>query len=620
MSRFQPFDRSNLDHSLHACFSQQATQHGAHIAIRDQSRELAYAALEDEANAIAGRLLDRDRVGTRTALLLPQGCLLTAAILGVLKTGGAYVPLDPARPGDWNAWQLANAECDRLLCAPEQAELARTVAADRARITLIDVYEEASRPSTVNVRVDAGAMACIYYTSGSTGRPKGVCDSHRNILHNVLRYTNSLRIAASDRLSLVQSPVFSGTLSSLFGALLNGASLACVDIRDLGLGRLGAWIQEQRVTIYHSVPSIFRALCVGGVRFPSVRLVRLEGDQASSRDFDLFRRHFDSASVLVYGLGATECGLVRQHFLDPASAVTEGALPLGVSLPDMETQILDEAGETVAPGMIGEIAIRSRYLALGYWREPELTRQCFSARDDGSGERVYRTGDLGTLNSSGSLEYRGRVDQQWKIDGQHVDLARVEAMLRTVPGVADAVAQTRADDPDQPRLLAYLVAESGSRPALGSLRAPLAARLPPHMIPTRIVWLDSIPLSADGKVDRKALPPPTNERPALENSYVPPRSPTESKLVALWEKLLGVAPIGIDDNFLDLGGTSIIAMLLLNRLRTMFDTPLGAAAVFECPTVEKLAARIDEAPRRADTSSLPSPKRSPRDPRDRGAR
>lgn len=606
---FRPFERSWLDRSLHACFSHQVREHRTRVAVRDPSGELTYAALDDQANWNAGRLLDGGSgIGARTALLLPQSSLLTSAILAVLKTGGSYVPLDPSRPTEWNAWLIADADCERLLYKPEDEELARAIARANAQVMSIEALADGSRPAPVNVEIPPNAMACIYYTSGSTGRPKGVCDSHRNVLHNVMRYTNSLNISANDRLSLIQSPVFSGTLSSLFGALLNGASLACMDLRERGLDTLAEWVCDEDVTIYHSVPSIFRSLCVGDARYPRVRLVRLEGDQASSRDFELFRRHFRAPCRLVNGLGSTECGLVRQHFLNHASDVGDGVLPLGSAVQDMEILILDEHGEAVAPGMVGEIAVRSRYLALGYWGNPVLTAARFEACDDGSGERVYRTGDLGSLNGDGVLAYRGRQDQQFKIDGQRIDLAHVEALLQRVPGVADAVAGTRADDPGQPRLVAYLLAAGPSRPSLESIRAHLAARLPTHMIPSKMVWLDRIPLSADGKVDRKALPAPPEERPALETDYAPPRSGTELRLVQLWEELLGVAPVGIDDNFLDLGGTSLLAIMFLDRLQSAFDARLSLGALFDTPTIEKLARRIDDATRR----------RMPTDPPTRG--
>ena len=592
---FRRFHRSKLEDSLHGCFERQVSEHGDRVAVVDPRGELTYTALDVAASRIAAELLNcGNTVGSRTALLLPQGGLLTAAILGVLKTGGAYVPIDASRPHDWNAWQIADAGCERLLCAPADLDLGRSMAPADTTILPVVFGVGTRRPAAVDVQVDPSSMACIYYTSGSTGRPKGVYDSHRNILHNVMRYTNSLHIAADDRLSLIQSPVFSGTMSSLFGALLNGASLACMDLREEGLDALPDWVRAQDVTIYHSVPSVFRTLCVGNATYPRVRIVRLEGDQASSRDFKLFRRHFDTSCLLVNGLGCTECGLVRQNFLSPASHVEEGLLGLGTAVPDMEILILDERGESAVPFSIGEIAVKSRYLALGYWGQPELTAERFTGSADGSGARVYRTGDLGSLDDNGKLSYRGRKDQQFKIEGQHVDLAKVEAALRSFPWVHDAVAQTRADDPDHPRLVAYLVAADPSRRTSSPVRTHLAAQLPPHMIPTRTVWLDNIPLSADGKVDRNALPAPPAERPLLEKTYLPPRSPTERTLVRLWEELLDISPIGINDSFLDLGGDSLLAIQLLQRLHSTFGGRIGMAMLYESATIEQLATAVDQ--------------------------
>jgi non-ribosomal peptide synthetase component F len=299
-----------------------------------------------------------------------------------------------------------------------------------------------------------------------------------------MRYTNQLRIAPADRLSLLQSPAFSGGISSLFGALLNGASVHPIDFRAEGLGALGRWLEREQVTIYHSVPAIFRALVAACRPLPSVRVVRLEGDQASPVDAELFKRRFEAGSLLANGLGATECGLVRQLFLDHDTEVTTSTLPVGYPVEGTEVLVLGDDDREAAPGEIGRIVVRSRFLSPGYWRRPELTAVAFEECPSERGLRVYRTGDLGRMAADGCLEHLGRSDAQAKVRGERVEIEALEAALVSSPLVRDAAAAT-CDGPDgSARLVAFLVPARGANPTPGELRGELARALPSTSIPS----------------------------------------------------------------------------------------------------------------------------------------
>src|SRR4030095_2694489 len=287
--------------------------------------------------------------------------------------------------------------------------LARAVAGEAAVLVAetLDGRGAGEAPGLV-ISPDAGAY--IFYTSGSTGRTKGVLDTHRSVLHNVMRYTNTLHLAADDRLTLLQGPAFSGAVSSLFGALLNGAACFPFDVGREGADRLPTWLAAECITIYHSVPALFRQVAPHGGALPALRLVRLEGDGASPRDLALLQRHFTRDCVLVNGLGATECGLVRQFFFTPAHPLPEGVVPIGEAVEDMEIAVVGEDGRPVPSGAVGEITVRSRYLAAGYWRRPELTAERFSDAGTERGLRVYRTGDAGRWRADGMLEHLGRPE------------------------------------------------------------------------------------------------------------------------------------------------------------------------------------------------------------------
>jgi thioesterase domain-containing protein/acyl carrier protein len=402
-----------------------------------------------------------------------------------------------------------------------------------------------------------------------------------------MRYTNALEIGSEDRLTLLQSPTFSGAVSSMFNALLNGAAVFPYDMRKDGIGRpLGEWLAREAITTYHSVPTIFRSFLTGGARFPAVRIIRLEGDAATKLDVELFHEHFDTHCRLAIGLGATETGLSRQFFIDKTTPLADGIVPIGYATEDMHGAVLDDDGGEVGEGIVGEIAIRSRYLAPGYWNRDDLTKAAFRQTGD---QRTYRTGDIGRMGAGGCLEYLGRKDRGFKIRGNRVEPAEVERALLGLDVVREAAVVTRQDVPGNPRLVAYLVTAGASVVPVSQLRLSLGKTLPEYMVPTRYVFLDRLPVSANGKVDRQALPAPDEVPVERTTEYVAPRDHIEVQLVKVWEDLLRTFPIGVTDNFFDLGGDSLSAAVLLAAMERMTTTELPPATVVDAPTIAQLA-------------------------------
>ena len=429
-----------------------------------------------------------------------------------------------------------------------------------------------------------------------------------------MRYTNTLHLGPDDRLTLLQGPAFSGAVSSLFGALLNGAASFPFDVPREGANRIAPWLSEEAITIYHSVPALFREVVAHGARLPALRIVRLEGDQASVRDLEAFQRHFASDCVLVNGLGATECGLVRQFFFTPGHALPEGVAPIGEPVEDMEIVLIGETGAPVPEGATGEIAVRSRYLAAGYWRRAELTAERFLDDRERPGVRLYRTGDLGRFQVGGILEHLGRVDGLAKVRGQRVEAADVESALLTLPGVAAAAVTVREDAPGEARLIAYLVPGAAPLPSPTEMRRALAARLPDFMVPAAFVPLERLPLNDNGKVDRRALPPPPAASGRREPAPAPPRDAIEYTLVGIWEDVLGVRPVGIRDDFFELGGHSLLAARMAEAVERVSGRPVPLTTLFQASTIERLAEVLRSDECRPGQSVVALNARGPRPP------
>ncbi len=595
MTEFAVFEDAAVEQSIAARFAGQAARHADRPAVISPHAALTYAELHAAADrvaaAVSSALGDTEEP---VELLLGHGPGLIAAMLGVLGAGKICVPLDPAEPAARQARILEDTGARLLLTDSMHRAQSRRLAGDRRRVLDCDDIPETAPPRHRRA-IAPGAGALILYTSGSSGRPKGVLHSHRSVLADTRNCTNEMRVAPGDRLALVHTCSHTSAVRNVCAALLNGAALCTLDLAAAGVPALAPWLRASEVTILHTFATTFRRLVHSlgpGDAFPALRVLRLGGEAITRGDVAEFQRHFAPPCVLMHAMGPTETGTVTRHFITHEWRSEDVAVAAGYPMPDTEVLILDEGRREVRRGEVGEIAVRSRQLALGYWRRPDLTAAAFLPDPDGEDARIYLTGDLGALRPDGCLVHMGRKDLQVKIRGQRVEIGEVEAALRALPAVRLAAVHARAAR-GEPRLVAYVV-PAAEAPTVSDLRRGLSRSLPDYMVPTAIVFLDDLPQLSNGKIDRRALPEPGRARPALDAAYAAPRTPFEERLVHIWSEALDVEPVGIHDDFLDLGGHSLVAGQVLVRIAEVFGVELTVQDVAAAPTVAELARAIVE--------------------------
>ena len=563
------------------------------IAFKTKYELFTWNELNQSANRVARALLavceSRDRP---VALLANQGAALVAG-LAVLKTGGFYVPLNDSHPRARNIYILNETKPALILTDSKHLSVASDLALEKSQILNIDVLDSSLTTGNLGLPISPDTTAFVTYTSGSTGEPKGVINTHNKVLHGVM-HEKQFGLGPEDRFANVGSEG-----RTPFHSLLNGAGSYPWDVKEEGLEHLAEWLIEQEITVYRSGPRVFRHFVKtlnGKIHFSKLRVIILAGEPVHSADIELYKKHFSSDCLLINTLGTHEVGPFRMYVIDKKTHIAHGNVAVGYEIHGKEVVLLDDNRQVVGFNRVGEIAVKSRYLSPGYWRRPDLTQTRFIPDPNGGDERIYLTGDLGRMSPDGCLEHLGRKDFQVKVNGFRVDVSEVEKVLLNYPGVSEAVVNAREDRSGETQLVAYVVLLGDHAPTVSGLRKFLKEKLPDYMIPAGFVKLDKLPLTTTGttKVDRRALPDPGNRRPNLDTSYVVPVTPLEEVLASIWADVLSIDQVGIHDNFFDLGGHSLAASRVISCVIQTFQLELPIKALFESPTIAKMAAIIEQ--------------------------
>jgi len=589
----------NSTQTVAAHFEEQARRHPTRVAIQAAQQHITYEALNQTANRLARTIQSAaPEAVPQVALLYDQGSWLAiAAMLAILKAGRVYVPLDPAYPRARTQYMLEHSQAGLVLCSANHLTLAEELARGCARVINSEALDAGLSDSNLDAHAAADSPAYILYTSGSTGRPKGVVQTHRNLLHFVGSYARQLGISPGDRLTFFYSYSFSASLMDIYGALLHGATLLPFSLQDQGITSLAEWLADERITVFHSVPTVFRNFVnslTPDLRVPSLRAIDLGGEPVYKQDVELFKRHFQPPCVLINHLAFTEASVSAQYPITHDTEIAGSLAPVGWDAEGVKLLLLDENDEEVQPGEPGEIVVESTFLSPGYWQDEEMSQAAFR-RLPGRGEvRCYHTGDLGRRLSNGLLEHLGRKDSRVKIRGHSIELAEVEQALLGCEGVQAAVVAARPDGSGNLRLAAYYVAARDQDPSIAELRTRLRQTLPDYMLPSAFQRLPELPLTATGKVDRRALPAPVWHERNVRTPFIAPRSSEESALARIWCDVLGIKELGVQDDFFELGGDSLLAFQLLLAVGKEFGVELQPSILAAAPTIEQLVSALRE--------------------------
>jgi amino acid adenylation domain-containing protein len=597
---FAPFELPEVNQPIHRRFETMAARFGGRLAVRDPERSVTYAELNTAANNIARAITQRiGGAAGQIAFVIENDARAIQTIFGILKTGRAYVPLDPNFPQDRLTYMAAFAESKAVVTDMAHRDLARQIAGpDLPLLVLEEINLRAPAPNPEG-ETDPLAMAYILFTSGSTGKPKGIAFAHRNLLHTTMCLINNLRLTPLDRLTQLHSTSFAASVVDIYCSLLAGASVFPWDVKKHGTTGVARWLTDEAVTSVQWIPTPLRQMLETlepGKYFQATRLLVMASEPLTRREYDLYQKHFPDTCRIVNQMGTSESYNYALFFADKRTVFEGTVLPSGFSVhADREILLLDEQHQPVKPGEIGEIAIRSRYMSLGYWRNPEQTNKVFLPDAADPQMKTYLTGDLGAKLADGCLIHKGRKDFQIKIRGYRIELPEVELAVKKLPGVRDTAVMARPDSKGELKLVAYYLTDAPEDLSVTEMRRELAARLPDYMVPNLFIRLKEFPMTPSGKLDKNALPAPGAERPRLAAAFVEPRTETEQTLTAVWQEVLGREKIGVADNFFELGGDSLQVALILHRVNTRCGVELDFEALMRTPTIEGLAALIGSA-------------------------
>jgi amino acid adenylation domain-containing protein len=595
---------------LHELIEDQAERSPDAVSVSNEEGQLSYGALNDLAGALSNHL-ESFGVGPNilVAVCMERGLDMIVGLLGALKAGGAYVPIDPSYPPERVAFMLADAKAPVLLTrqwlVPQlPAYHGQVICLDSVGETLDGCGGGARRS-----RTSGQDLAYVIYTSGSTGLPKGAMNTHEGIVNRLLWMQDMYGFDGGDRVLHKTTINFDVSVWELFWPLLTGSVMIMARPDGQGDPRyLSYLIAKEQITTVHFVPSMLESFLdqCEGTEWRTVKRVISSGEALTD---NLVKKFRDNGGTGLHNLyGPTEAAVDVSYW--PCETSEEGGIvPIGRPISNTRLHVLDRWGEPAPPGACGELCIAGVAVGRGYWGNEGLTAERFipDGVSGDRGARVYRTGDKARWRKDGTLEYLGRLDDQVKVRGYRIELGEIEAALAEHPAVSRCAVIIREDRPGDKRLVSYIVRSGEKRTSGPEIAEYLRRKLPDYMIPWAFVELAEAPLTANGKLDRRALPPPPAAKDADETVW--PRTPVEEMIAGIWRDVLGLDRVGVKDNFFTLGGHSLLATQVTSRVLRLLEVEIPVRAMFENPTVAGLAEAVERS-----RSSRKQPKAPPIQP------
>ncbi|MEM9486819.1 MAG: amino acid adenylation domain-containing protein, partial [Cyanobacteria bacterium P01_F01_bin.116] len=585
---------------LHQLFETQAEKTPRATAVIFEQTSLTYDQLNKQSNQLAHHLQILG-VGPETlvGICVERSLEMLVGVLAILKAGGAYVPMDPSYPSSRLQFMFSDARISVLL---SQSHLLNKLPSLEAKIVLLDRDESniaQSSTEPLSIEITPESLAYVIYTSGSTGRPKGVMIPHQGLVNYLSWAVQAYKVATGGGAPVHSSLGFDATITGLFAPLLVGKPVVLLSPQQEIESLCQALQSNQQFSLVKLTPAhleLLNQMLPPETLADQSQALVIGGEALMGHQLTFWQTHASNTRLInEYGPTETVVGCCVYE-TDETTDLT-GAIPIGRPIANTQLYVLDAYQQRVPVGVAGELHIGGNGVARGYLNRPELTRERFIDSPFGKG-RLYKTGDLVRYRPDGVLDYLGRIDHQVKIRGFRIELGEIETALLQHPQILEAVAIAREDKPGQKQLVAYLtldkssLAEEQQAPAIGDLRQWLQDQLPDHMIPAAFVWLDHIPLTANGKVDRQALPAPQIDRSSLTAQFTAPRSQLEQQLATIWSNVLDVNTIGIDDNFFELGGDSILSLQIITQANQA-GLKLTLKQLFQHQTIRTLAPVVE---------------------------
>ncbi|NDJ21062.1 amino acid adenylation domain-containing protein [Nostoc sp. B(2019)] len=624
-----------VEQTINSLFENQVSQTPNNIAVIHQQTKLTYQQLNQKANQLAGILRKLGVAkGEFVGIFKDRDINFLIAILAIYKAGGAYVPIDSTYPPNRIKYMLSNSEvrflltdfslfnvlselvegCSQLssvICLDSIAH-ENTLLAKKTKLKIYSRFDFEQLPNDNLEHInDAVDPAYMLYTSGSTGLPKGAIVRHDGAINHIYAQFDELEL--TQEFCFLQSAPSSTDISvwQFLAPLLIGGKTVIVDIETVAIpDKLFKALKSQKITVVELVPALFGGLleytsqlAIHERELPDLKWMMVVGEPVSVNWVNKWLQIYPEIKI-VNAYGPTEAADdITQFIVNKPLPENQRAVPIGKPLANLNLYILDEEMHLLPIGVPGEICVSGIGVGDGYWKNPEKTNLSFVPNPftdvsqnlpENREDLIYKTGDLGRWLPDGNMEFLGRIDHQVKIRGFRVELGEIETFLGQHPNVRENVVVVYQDEPGNLQLVAYVVAKTQAVPSISELRSFLKEKLPDHMLPSAFVMVENLPLAPSGKVDRKALPKPDNLRPELETAYVLPRNEMEHAIADIWQKILKVEKVGIQDNFFDLGGHSLNVLQVYSKLRELFKADLVITDLFKYPTISSISRYLSQ--------------------------